>query len=351
MQITASLDFEFRRSIGLQQGKNSDGVYVAYDPQLDGEVVVKRIAKARLQMDATRFFQESRRLYDARHPNVVDVKYACVDGDYIYIAMPCYGGGSLESLLAQRYLTVREIVKYAMEFLSGLHHVHTRGLVHLDVKPSNVLIDDRNTCALTDFGQSAAIDAQGFATPEEALYAVHWPPEYLQHSLLSNVADIYQAGVTLYRMCNGNAWFRAQLQGHTVQSIQPLIVGGQFPDRKGFLPHIPKRLRRAIVKAMAADPDKRHQTALDLLNELALVNECLDWTYVSDPATGVQRWTRPVDTYEQQVTVSPATGGFAVRTERINFASQRTQQVAKFSGSAATAAEAAELARAALTGL
>src|SRR5688572_7248033 len=126
----AELDYELGAEIGLE-GQNSR-VFEALDRQLNAEIVVKKIPRAVFK-DESEFFLEARRLYDARHPNVVHVSYAGLVGDHVIIAMPRYRT-SVQSLLVMRHLTVREIVRYGLDFLTGLHHVHVRKLVHFDVK-------------------------------------------------------------------------------------------------------------------------------------------------------------------------------------------------------------------------
>src|SRR6266571_304252 len=104
----ATLSFNLLRPIGGGQGLNS-AVFLAQDLQFETQLAIKRVPKANLP-HPDRYFAEARRLYDARHKNVVDVKYACEDADHIYVAMPFYREGTLQDLIDQRYLTVREIV-------------------------------------------------------------------------------------------------------------------------------------------------------------------------------------------------------------------------------------------------
>ncbi len=201
MQVSTKLTFIKGGLVG-NQGANSD-VFFARDPQLEADLVMKQVRKASIA-DPAKYFSEASRLYDARHPNVVDVKYACEDQDFIYLAMPKYQG-SVHAVLTKRFLTVREVVTLGFDFLSGLHHVHTKGLLHFDVKPSNVLLNDAGRAALADFGLTQRVDMAGLATPEK-LYGKQWPPEALTSSpSLAVTSDIYQAGFTLYRMANGLA--------------------------------------------------------------------------------------------------------------------------------------------------
>jgi serine/threonine protein kinase len=175
MLISTELRFERRANVGLQ-GANSE-VYFAWDHQLNAELVVKQIKKASIS-DPAEYFAEASLLYDTRHPNVVDVKYSCADADHIYLAMPKYEG-SLHQVLLQRALTVREIVKVGLDMLSGLHHVHSKRLVHFDVKPSNILLEASGRAAVSDFGLSRPVDQHGLATPV-VMYEKHFPPEYLK---------------------------------------------------------------------------------------------------------------------------------------------------------------------------
>ncbi|MXD18237.1 protein kinase, partial [Escherichia coli] len=79
------------------------------------------------------FFQEARLLYASAHSNIVQICYAARDDKNIYIAMPFYSNGSLSSLMAQKNLTSREIIRYGIQFLSGLNHIHSKGLMHFDI--------------------------------------------------------------------------------------------------------------------------------------------------------------------------------------------------------------------------
>jgi serine/threonine protein kinase len=132
----AEISFDLRQEIG-QEGSNSN-TYVAHDDQLDAEIVIKKISKNALESVDT-FFDEARILYLSSHPNVVPVHYACQDTDSIFIAMPYYRRGSLNALINSRYLTVREIVVLGCQIASGLHNIHSKRLVHFDIKPDNVL--------------------------------------------------------------------------------------------------------------------------------------------------------------------------------------------------------------------
>ena len=340
MLILTELRFERRANVGLQ-GANSE-VFFALDHQLNAELVIKQVRKASIANSAE-YFAEAALLYDTRHPNVVDIKYSCADADYIYLAMPKYVG-SLHSTLQQRALTVREIVRIGLDFLTGLHHVHTKKLVHFDVKPSNVLLEASGQAAIADFGLTRPVDVFGLATPS-VMYDKHVPPEYVGTSpALSLAADVYQAGLTLYRMCVGHAFFDWQLR-QVIQALGPTwtsaVVSGTFPSRKHYPAHIPPRLRNLIAKALEVDPAIRFSGVLEMANELGKVNENLDWQF--DPTMpGILRWELSDGRYLRRVIDEPDGTARKISVTRTNLSSGKTTTLAALGGQGLTPAKAAD---------
>ena len=341
----ATLSFDVGTQIGAGQGLHSE-VFLSRDLQLDTQFAMKRIPKISFP-HPTLYFAEARRLYDSRHANVVDVKYACEDSDYVYLAMPFYRGGSLQRLIDQRYLMTVEIVRYGIEFLSGLNHVHAKGLVHFDVKPSNILLDDSSTAALTDFGLSREVNAHGQVVMITA-YRRHTPPEVLTNTTVTKQADIYQAGATLYRMCSGNAEFETQALQHNVDADPRAIGTGAFPDRRRFLDHIPRRLRRIICKALEPSPADRYTSALALANALGAIDESLQWQYQQGAAWGEGEWTESGTGRSRRVSLVQAGRTWQVLSILVS-ASGRERRFLKYCASGATEASAHRLAYEALT--
>jgi len=282
----AKLNFELKSNIG-QEGKNSE-VFIAHDIQFDAEIVIKRIPKANF-VSADEYYKEAKCLYASKHQNIVGVNYSCEDDDYIYIAMPYYHRGSLESLIKSKFLTVREILKYSIDFLSGLNHIHTKGLIHFDIKPTNILISDSNEALVTDFGL-AKFTNQLRVAEQDIFYSLHTPPESLLTNLFTIQADIYQAGLTLYRLCNGTNLLYSQVSDIAVvnnvfdkQLLDKAILKGEFPNRNFFHPHIPQKLRNIIRKALNINPEDRYNNLIEMLNELSSVDENLDWNFSITP--------------------------------------------------------------------
>jgi eukaryotic-like serine/threonine-protein kinase len=293
---STELNFETIKEIG-QEGKNSQ-VFLAHDKQLDGEIVVKKIKKSEI-INPTEYYEETKKLYASTHSNVVKVNYGCSDADHVYIAMPFYKNGSLKSIIASKHLTIREIIRYTIQFLSGLHHIHSKGLIHFDIKPDNILISDSNEALLSDFGLTKAMDTFGFASPNQ-FYSKQVPPETFTSSNKTIHFDIYLAGLTIYRLLNGESHFDNQLTSFKSEpEYIDSISNGNFPNRTSYLPHIPLKLQRIVNKALSVSIVDRHQNVLELINELSDVDENLDWRFFSHLT--IEEWERNNGTHTYKI--------------------------------------------------
>ena len=302
----AELTFDLLKEIG-QEGKNSR-TFLVRDHQLDAEIVMKQIDKAKLSSPAE-FFSESQALYMSSHPNVVQVHYACFDADHIYVAMPYYDRGSLRALMAKGFLTVRQIVTFGIQILTGLHNIHSKKLIHFDVKPDNVLLSPRGEALLSDFGQAKQMNFSGIAA-QDRFYGKMIPPEGTSTDHFDRTFDIYQLGLTLYRMCNGDEVFYAQFAKYGPATAFDRdqfrfdLRNGRFPDRKFFHPHIPAALRKVVRKCLETDPTQRFRSAIDVANALAAIDgNSLDWQY--KPTAGKKLWTKNENGTIYELALSP----------------------------------------------
>lgn len=300
----AELRFDLIKEIGAN-GQNSR-TFVARDHQLDAEIVMKQIAKADLA-SANNFFDESKALYASTHPNVVQIHYACEDVDNIYLAMPYYRKGSIRELITGRHMTVREIVAAGCHVLSALHNIHSKGLIHFDVKPDNILLSDRGEALLSDFGLAKQM-TYGVAYADR-FYGPMIPPEGTFTDKFDVRFDIYQFGLTLYRMCNGNESFYCQFSKYGTgtsfdrSTFRFDVRNGRFPDRSIFPPHIPGKLRRIIRTCMQIDLSKRFEAAIDVANALADIDgSTLDWRLTENSGTRVWAKNESGTFYELRVT-------------------------------------------------
>jgi eukaryotic-like serine/threonine-protein kinase len=298
------------REIG-QEGKNSK-VYTIHDANLDATLVIKEVAKDSGYFHP-KYFQEAQILYKSVHPNVVQVMYACEDDDNVYVATPFYQNGSLKSFMANRLLTVREIIKFTCQILNGLHNIHSKGLYHFDIKPDNVLLSDRYEALLADFGQSREINEHGLAQQPKQ-YNKIVAPEFFGNNFLDSRSDIYQAGLTLYHMCVGSVEFDSQITRYaTVRDLGQAKRTEGFPDFGRYPLHIPKQLQKVIRKSLRANPQNRYQSVLDMVNDLADIDgPILDWHYTVD--NGTRHWHQVTeDGYVKKLSVCPESKSIALK--------------------------------------
>lgn len=283
------VSFKLSKEIG-QEGKNSK-VFLGHDNHLDCEIAVKRVdLDKEKKEDFDKYFLEARTLYLSSHPNVVQILYASFDDYYVYLVMPFYKNGSLKKLIGERCLTNREIIKYSIELLNGLHNIHSKRLIHFDIKPDNIMISDRNEALLSDFGLTKVVNPMtGVAQPQQ-FYPRALPPEVLKGEReFDRTYDIYQVGLTIYRMCVGDKEYYAQFNQFISEKIldpSKLLEAqkkGEFPNRDVYPAHIPKKIKMVIKKCLQFEPSKRYSSAIDIANDLAGIDgNILDWDYSSD---------------------------------------------------------------------
>lgn len=314
----AQLCFKLGDEIGAE-GKNST-VFRARDLQLDAELAIKRIIKTSIN-DAADYYREASILYLGDHANVVPIHYACEDAEYIYLAMPYYARGSLNQLLEQRFLTVREIVRYGIQFLSGLHNIHSKKLIHFDIKPDNIMLSSRNEALMSDFGLAQRMRDDGKAEPPVS-YWKNIPPEALVDSEHTVAFDIYQVGLTLYRMCCGNDAFYEQMKPfQAFHDFAAAIKKGTFPNRAAFPAHIPAALRTLVKKCLSVDAADRYGAIIEVSNALGNIDgHELDWHYEVYPDGG-REWSKLGD--GRELTLSVTASGESTATKRTDKTTSR----------------------------
>lgn len=274
MEIVNEIRYRKIEQIGVGQGMNSE-VWLAFDPQVNGEVAVKEIQKSNLGNTLALYFDEASAMFASAHPNVVPVHYACQNATQVCVAMPYYPAGSLHSRIRTNPLPPKECLRIAHGLLHGLTRIHLKRFLHLDLKPSNVLFDDTDRPLVADFGQSRSLSSEGLVVAPR-MYKFAFPPETLLTSVATVQSDVYQVGLLLYRAINGDPVYEQQVQPW--QTLREKILRGKFPDRNLFMPHVPKHLRTVIRKALQVDPVDRYHSASEMSDALARVKVGLDWT-------------------------------------------------------------------------
>ena len=242
-------------------------VYRAIGP--DGGLVALKLVKADLARDPTfrkRFDREARIAQQVEHPNVVPVLDTGEENGIPYLAQRFVSGGNLADLVEQDTpLQLETIVKVCDEVGAGLDALHANGLVHRDVKPANILVDDGGTAYITDFG--LAKDSQGslLTRPGQALGSLDYmSPEQIRSEDVSAATDVYSLGCVIWECLVGAPPF-AERQGMRVLwahlQDMPASPCEQRTD-------VPEPVGEAVLRALAKDPAERPQSTGEFARQL-----------------------------------------------------------------------------------
>ena len=266
-----AVSFDFRQRLG--SGYFGE-VWYAIDTGLDCPRAVKCIPQSKIT-NPNNFYQEAQTIKAAEHPNIVTVyETGELDDGRIYVAMEYLPAGSLEDEAKGGYVKLSRAKRLMSDVLRGLHHAHEVGIVHRDIKPANVMIGSKNEGKLSDFGLALPyLGKFDFSSLKEYQYLLHLAPEVQDPRDYSIQADIYAAGVTLYRLVNGDSY----LPSIELRDARKLAMKGLYPDRKRHRGFVSRSMRRLISKAIDVDPAKRFSSADAMRHALEQVSTEMDW--------------------------------------------------------------------------
>ena len=245
-----------------QLGEGAAGiVYRATDGTAEVALKVLRAADAESQR---RFEREARLARACESPHVVRILDVGAD----YIVMPLYPGGSLASRLARDgALPLRDTARLAAELARGLDALHGQGVLHRDVKPSNVLHDGAGTAVLTDFGLARGVDSTQLTRDGQVLGSLHYlAPELIEGAPASPASDVYALGCLLYECVTGSPPFA----GRSEAELGYAHLAEPPPDPRDRRPELPPEIGLALFTALEKDPRSRPTTATALARMLHL---------------------------------------------------------------------------------
>ena len=203
------------------------------------------------------------------HPNIVQIyDRGEAEGTY-YIAMEYLEGRSLKDLIV-RYapLSTQHVVSLGTQMLEALRYAHRRDIVHRDIKPQNIIVDDEGRLKVTDFGIARAGSASAMTEAGSILgTAQYLSPEQAQGGLVEAASDLYSLGVVMYEMATGVLPFTGD---NSVTIAMKHVSEPPVPPRV-LVPAIPENLERVILRSLAKQPEKRYITAQAFLEDLQRV--------------------------------------------------------------------------------
>ena len=247
-------------------------VFLARQTQLDRPVALK-ILRPNLATDESfvrRFLREARVSAQLNHPDIVEIYDVGTDSGLHYIAMAYVPGPTLKQLIAEDPPELADTVSYVQQIASALDYAHSKGVVHRDVKPSNIIVQPDQTVVLVDFGVAKAIEDQGSDGVTVAGSVIGTPtymsPEQAAGDDVSIQSDIYALGCITYEMLTGRAPFAES-------NVEMLLARhrGEMPMAIHELnPNLTPDVSQVLNRALAKDPADRYETAGAFANDLAV---------------------------------------------------------------------------------
>ncbi len=242
-------------------------VYKARCHRLNRLVAVKILKDENSQDEdfRRRFHAESQAVAMLSHPNIVSVYDVSSSDDADYIVMELIEGITLKQYMEKKgVLNWKETLHFATQIAKALEHAHSRGLVHRDIKPHNVMVLKNGSVKVADFG-IARIMTQSNTLTKEALGSVHYiSPEQAKGGRVDNRSDIYSLGVVMYEMISG----RPPYDGDSPVAVAIQHINGGASRPSTINPNTPKGLEQIIMKAMSRELRKRYPTATAMLYDL-----------------------------------------------------------------------------------
>ncbi len=243
-------------------------VYKALQPSV-GRYVALKVLPRHLAGEATflaRFQQEARLVAQLQHPHILPTfDFGEADG-YAYLAMPFMENGTLVSLMNGSPLPLSRVRRIVSQIGDALDYAHAHGVIHRDVKPSNVLMDKRGNCLLTDFGVAKIVEGSAKLTTTGGVIGTpaYMSPEQGLGEKLDGRSDQYALAVIMYELATGKPPYNAE----TPMAIVIKHINDPLPPPRTLNPELPIAVERVIVKALAKKPEDRYPTVGDMIRAI-----------------------------------------------------------------------------------
>ena len=259
-----------------------------------------------------RFHAEGEAVAMLGHPNIVQVYDVSSTESANFIVMELIDGISLKQYMESKgVLNWKETLHFAMQIAKGLEHAHSRGIVHRDIKPHNVMVLKNGSVKVMDFGIARVMNKSNTLT-KEALGSVHYiSPEQAKGGYTDNRSDLYSLGVVMYEMMTG----RPPYDGESAVAVAIQHISGGAPMPSTLNPNIPGGMEQIIMKAMALEVGDRYASAGEMLLDMEEFRKnpaiLFGYTYKSvlDDATRPLNVTGPIAPRTTAEKVAMAKGG------------------------------------------
>lgn len=254
--------------IRLIGGGGMANVYLARDIILDRDVAVKvlRFDFANDEQFIKRFRREAQAATSLNHENIVTIYDVGEDEGIYYIVMEYVRGCTLKQYIHKHApLPVAKALHIMDQLTSAIAHAHENGVIHRDIKPQNILIDENGDVKVTDFGIAVAFSSTTITQTNSVLGSVHYlSPEQARGGIASEKSDIYSLGIVMFELVTG----RLPFSGESAVSIVLKHLQTETPSPKAWNPSIPQSVENIILKSTAKDPFYRYRSAREMNEDI-----------------------------------------------------------------------------------
>lgn len=246
-------------------------VYKAYQPSMDRFVALKVLPRFHSSDPEFlgRFEQEAKALAQLQHPHILPVYDYGESEGYTYFVMPLMQDGNLAEFLSGEQLPLERVNQILSQVGGALEFAHSRGFIHRDVKPSNILLDESGNCMLMDFGIAKIIEGSKEFTRTGGILgtpAYMSPEQGSGRKKVDHKSDIYSLGIILYEMVTGRPPYEAE----TPVAIIFKHVHDPLPPPSSLIPDVPEEVEKVILKSLAKNPDDRYETVREMVDALSI---------------------------------------------------------------------------------
>lgn len=241
-------------------------IYKAQDTLLDRYVAIKVLKEEFVHNEQflKRFRREAQAAARLTHANIVNVFDVGDEDGLYYIVMELVEGKTLKEYIEERgCLTWKETLSIVLQTASALDVAHKNNIIHRDIKPQNILMNEEGVPKVTDFGIAKAVTSSTVTSSGDAMGSVHYvSPEQARGGFVDERSDLYSLGIMMYEMLTGILPY----VGDTVVSIAIQHIQSNVPQIENVTPNIPQAVADVANRLTMKHPEKRYQNASEVMS-------------------------------------------------------------------------------------